>query len=378
MTSKSSFPNPGKTKFLGIEFFRGLATYGVVFIHGLGAISRDQLSLRITHIFSAFSVPFFLLVSFYFAIQDIDNGQRKGFVKTRFSRIMIPYFTWSLIYIFAKYLMFFVTRNNADLERVWADPIHFILFGGAGVQLYFLPLLFTGTIIIFVIGKYFLNSDNIVSIIFLFGLSYCLSLWLSISGNSFNMDRGFAFQNLTQALPTIFSNNSLVRVFLVLLAWTIVCLPYIFIATLLKKLSLQNLMRSQTNQYMLIFLIIIFTLSSLTIFSLDQQIVALSMAFPLLGLLIGILGSKYLIKNTIIETLGKHSYGIYLSHALLTANFLPLMTKFYPESTPTTVNLTNSIIASSIIFLISWLSTYIIFLNKYTARFLLGSYRSSK
>jgi peptidoglycan/LPS O-acetylase OafA/YrhL len=378
MTATPSLPNPDKTKFLGIELFRGLATYGVVFIHGLGEIPRDELSQSITDIFSAFSVPFFLLASFYFAIQDIDSGKKKGFIKNRFLRIIIPYLIWSLIYVFARYFKFLISRSNLDLEQVWHDPIHLILFGGAGVQLYFLPLLFTGTVVIALIGRYFTKGNQINLSIILFGFSYCLSSWLSISGNSFDIERGIAFQVLTQALPAIFSNNFLVRICWVFLAWTIVCLPYIFTAIMLNQLPLKSLMRSQTSQYLLIGLTTIFTLSALAIFSLNQKIAALSIAFPLVGLLIGILGSKYLIKNTVVETLGKHSYGIYLSHALFTAGFLPLMIKFYPSLSSEKLSFINSIIASSTIFLMSWLLTYIILLNKYTARFLLGSYRSSK
>lgn len=47
-------------RLLGIDLFKGIAAYGVVLIHGLGELPRDENALLISKFFVAFCVPYFL------------------------------------------------------------------------------------------------------------------------------------------------------------------------------------------------------------------------------------------------------------------------------------------------------------------------------
>ncbi len=45
-------------RLLGVDLFRGVSAYGVVLIHGLGELPRDEQALMISNFFVAFCVPF--------------------------------------------------------------------------------------------------------------------------------------------------------------------------------------------------------------------------------------------------------------------------------------------------------------------------------
>ncbi len=70
-----------KKRLLGIDLFRGIAAYGVVLIHGLGEIPRNENALLISNFFVAFCVPFFLATSFYFSIKLVHLGVNKPTIK---------------------------------------------------------------------------------------------------------------------------------------------------------------------------------------------------------------------------------------------------------------------------------------------------------
>lgn len=126
-----------------IEFIRGLAMLGVLGIHA-GAYSLDNPHVNI-HLFalleiiSRFSVPIFFFVSAFglFFHHNIDEKfNYSEFMRRRLRTVLIPYITWSCLYMMHYTLIYKDTT-------IWSPVvfIKFLLFGLASYQLYFLVIL---------------------------------------------------------------------------------------------------------------------------------------------------------------------------------------------------------------------------------------------
>jgi probable poly-beta-1,6-N-acetyl-D-glucosamine export protein len=118
-----------------IDGIRTIAILGVVLIHTTTRVLERggyNLTNQITPLFFnqivRFSVPLFLLIS-GFVLELNFKDSTLDFYKKRFSKILIPYLVWSIIY----YL--FVYKYDKD------NFIHTILIGSASYQLYFIPTL---------------------------------------------------------------------------------------------------------------------------------------------------------------------------------------------------------------------------------------------
>jgi len=80
--------------------------------------------------FARFAVPLFFLISgFVLELSDGKDFNYWNYIKRRFSKIVIPYIFWSLIYYFLVY-----NQNHDNLIQVF-------LTGNASYQLYFIPTL---------------------------------------------------------------------------------------------------------------------------------------------------------------------------------------------------------------------------------------------
>ena len=230
--------NKNTQRLLGVDLFRGIAAYAVVFVHSgdesLGLpISQEAISLRMLFYFA---VPFFLASAFYFITSksEIDISQR--FWRSRVDRILIPYASWSIIYLIFRSIFFFQSKQMDRLWDLLRDPLSIFFFGGASYQLYFLPLLFTGTFLT-IIAKYMQKIHISYIFIGFFAIfSIIIDEWLIKSGNGFQLNPNTAFQNLLQTAGWQISSLPLLRFFLVQIAWLIKCFPYLFIGILLLPL----------------------------------------------------------------------------------------------------------------------------------------------
>lgn len=101
-------------RLLGINLCRGFAAYAVVLVHSgdetLGLpISQEAIYLRMLFYFA---VPFFLATSFYFLTAKPEIDTSKRFWSSRVDRIVIPYITWTLIYLLFRSFFFFQSKQN--------------------------------------------------------------------------------------------------------------------------------------------------------------------------------------------------------------------------------------------------------------------------
>ena len=126
-----------KKRVVAIDGLRVVAILGVILIHTTTRV------LEVTHYnlnfyaetlflnqFARFAVPLFFLISGL--VPELTYKEDLDFwtyIKKRFSKIVIPYIVWSLIYYF-----FIYTNNTNNLIRVF-------LTGNASYQLYFIPTL---------------------------------------------------------------------------------------------------------------------------------------------------------------------------------------------------------------------------------------------
>jgi surface polysaccharide O-acyltransferase-like enzyme len=127
--------NNGKPKIYAIEVMRIISITAVLLIHTTTKIleashynlEKYQFTLFLNQ-FGRFAVPLFFLISgFVLEYSSDEKINYWNFIKRRFSKIVIPYIFWSLIYYFFVY-----TNNSTNLLTAFFT-------GNASYQLYFIP-----------------------------------------------------------------------------------------------------------------------------------------------------------------------------------------------------------------------------------------------
>lgn len=121
-----------------LDAIRAIAISAVVLIHTTTRtiettkdnLTGFQFALFLNQI-ARFAVPLFFMVSgFTLELNYTNHTNYFGYLKKRFSKILIPYIFWSLIYYF-----FIYSQNNDNFIEV-------LYLGNASYQLYFIPTLF--------------------------------------------------------------------------------------------------------------------------------------------------------------------------------------------------------------------------------------------
>jgi peptidoglycan/LPS O-acetylase OafA/YrhL len=367
-------------RLLGIDLFRGIAAYGVVLIHGLGELPRDENALLISKFFVAFCVPYFLATSFYFSSYLLLVKTNISYLKTRVKRILVPYLAWSLIYLLARFAGFLI-GNKESFYRLISDPVNMIFFGASAVHLYFLPLLFCGTVVAIPIIKFSRNLQNNLLILF-FVVSTGIYYLIAASENDFLLGEGIAFKQIIDISSLRISNYwmyQFIRVIFVILAWIIRCIPYIIFGIIIHKQQIQQLLYTlslKIEKRTITKLLMMFLVPLLIVALFISKVSFLGLFIPyvmlIYSILISNLISKYVTLTWLTMKLGYLSFGIYLYHALITAGFIPILIKLYPKIINFQLSPLILIISSLVIFFVSLAITYIISLNKTAARILLA------
>lgn len=368
MNSKS------KPRLFGIDLFRGIAAYAVVLLHSGDAslglpISQEAIALRLPFYFA---VPFFLATSFYFLTSKDEIDTSPKFWRSRIDRILIPYAIWSVIFVIFR-LSFFVQSQKMD--RFWdylKDPLGIFFFGGASYQLYFLPLLFTGTFLV-LIAKYLQNLRiNRLVIGILAIISIIIYELLFRSGNAFQLAPNTAFQSLIENFGINIGELPLLRIFLVPIAWVLACLPYLFMGIFLLPLFKQVSQWNNSSRLVGALVCgIVFILTSLAIFiGIPDTLKNILQAYSLL--LLSIILSNYIKSGGVFQNIGLCSFGIYLIHPLVMQGVKGLFIKALPVLA-NEVSVLSIMTVSITCFLISWLVVAVLMKNKWIAKYALGA-----
>lgn len=132
-----------KKRILAVEYIRGISMLGVIGIHtGAYSLSNPFTNIHlfaVLEIFTRFSVPIFFFVSAFglFISHDVDAKlDYTDFMKRRFRTVLIPYITWSLLYM----LHYTVISGDTGIWH-YSLLVKYFLFGLASYQLYFLVIM---------------------------------------------------------------------------------------------------------------------------------------------------------------------------------------------------------------------------------------------
>jgi peptidoglycan/LPS O-acetylase OafA/YrhL len=150
--------SPAVERLAGIEWMRGLAAFGVICIHsGLTVHNNTTPASDIIRMAFDFAVPFFLMLSFFFAIRaEVAHPiSWNDWCQRRASRLLIPFVFWSTVYFTLHLAKLTAHHQTGDIKALLSDPSALILSGGTGVALYFLPLLLTGLALVHLLSGSF-------------------------------------------------------------------------------------------------------------------------------------------------------------------------------------------------------------------------------
>ncbi len=359
-------------RLLGIDLFRGIAVFCVIVLHSDGIITTKPPTWEVIRQFSGFAVPFFLSTSFYLAINKLYSFKENFNLIKRLKRLIIPYFSWSFIYIFYQFSKYLIEQESDKINSLLNHYVSTLFLGGAALHLYFLPLLITGTLVIKLCHYLILRQINLRYLLIGVLLSLIFYQEILISGNSFQVGYNVAFQPL---LDSIFlqRNNPLMNLISVWLSWILRCIPYIIIAMVLSHPITKNKLRKFNFQRLNYVLFISFMFLITNLFAeniLPESIYEISRGY--LALLVAILISRYLKNNYILNSLGVCSFGIYLIHLLVIDFGQIIILKIYPEygiQTSSLMLLTFSIFS----FIVSWVAIYFLVKQKTIAPIMFGN-----
>lgn len=362
-----------RQRLLGIDLCRGLAAFAVIVVHSGDEtwgvpVSYWALQFRL---FFYFAVPFFLAVSFFFTTQNFSKSISFQFLQTKFKRIFIPYAVWSIFYLVFGTIYLSLTNQTARLNEFLQDPLSIIFFGGASYHLYFLPLLFSGILLFFLLKNLLKRHNKIKILAFLSIFGIIVNQLIAFSGSSFRLNPPVAFPSLLNSIAHNTIEYQIARFLLVHIAWMVKCLPYLCLAIILNYLLLKvNPLIFKRRSALLLFFAIFILVNTFRSRFILSELSPVVIAFSLL--LFGICLSSHLNESSIIKSLGNCSFGIYLIHPILKRITTIIMTVTIPKLA-SQVTVISMLCFSISTFLISWLVVLLLMKNKRFAKYMFGN-----
>lgn len=390
-----------KSRFLGIDLLRGLAALAVVMIHAGGEIVYSEsgeltpdLWVRILTQACQFAVPFFLATSFYFMVGKLlkspEQFSGRDFLRSRVTRLLVPYLLWSLIYLAFRAVK--AVQSAGGLAQLFQDPIFLIFLGGSGIHLYFLPLLFTGSLLIPLLHRFAFSKAPLgLSLkqlnVSVFCLIVCLVVyeWMFASGNFFSLGAdclvsplgcSVAFQTIIKGQLNL-AGNPFLRWLATELAWIIRCCLYVFATAVLVHPTVQTYLKNMNPKHIWLWFIV-FAIATMggelewfkvIYFPITLYEMGVSYSLFFCGLAL----SRSLPQHPWIQNLGNASFGIYLIHYLVLVICAQVMTKLLGSLIPSLPPVMFMVTLASICFALSWLFTQLLSKQPCLRRSLFGS-----
>lgn len=368
-------------RLVGIDLMKGIAAYSVAVLHAGDVTNSTSVGFWATQMqrFCSFAVPFFLITSFYLLINRMHVTGKSYSLKNRFQRLIIPYAIWSIFFLLMRSAKFLLLHETDGFEKV-SDVVSIIFFGAAGLPLYFLPLLFTGTLLLNPLSCLIKKDIKLTPLFLVLLFSITLDYILFATGNNFQLGPNIAFESLVNATLPDGNQMPFVRVALVFTAWLIKCLPFIAAAIIVNHLLTRKnrlnpnslLMLSSTLAFLIINLLYFLSVKDLNspiYVDFQPPIYEVTKAIALLVLAICL--SLYLPKSRIIASLSLCSFGIYLMHQPVIQIVRIPMGRLFPEFVYN-VSISSQLFFASLSFGISWLITSYLVKHKITAKLLFG------
>lgn len=354
-------------RLTGIELCRGLAAFAVILVHSgdeTWGIPIADSAVEFRQMFY-FAVPFFIASYFYFATKKAPHAIAQNLWQRKIRRIVIPYVIWSTLFLLSKSFTFVLTDNIDRVQELWSNPIDIIFFGAASYHLYFLPILISGTILLY--SAQYLLKQNALLLVFEALSALIFWQWLVSSENSFVLGEYVAFP----AILNLFSSQTLVhpivRITIINLAWIGNCLPYFFIALLLNHLW--HIERRGWVYYQVTFLFFLFCLILMNITRADfifKGVLDVTNAFTLL--LFGV-SISHKLDSDLITNLGYCSFGIYFIHPYVKSIISLCLSTFFPQLVDS-ISIFSMLLYAIPTFILSWIIINICKQNKFIAQYI--------
>lgn len=123
----------GQDRLVNVEIGKFAAACGVAMIH---LAPNTPAAESLTRVAFLFPVYFFFSASVFFTLQRASRRGGPLLQVLRLERLLVPYASWTLIYLALRLL-----SGRSLLQAPAAEWVKILGFGGAAVHLYFLPLL---------------------------------------------------------------------------------------------------------------------------------------------------------------------------------------------------------------------------------------------
>lgn len=157
---------PQKQYFYEISFIRAIACLCIVMVHVTAGFyyKNDNTFTWLTQFFnqiSRYGTPAFAIISgFLLYNQAIKRGFKlKIFMKSRITKVIIPFFIWSIIYLFLKWNYDQFTLPSSTEET--KDFLYFFFTGKSNYHLYFIAIV-AQFYLLFPLLQYFKSKRSLI------------------------------------------------------------------------------------------------------------------------------------------------------------------------------------------------------------------------
>lgn len=355
-------------RLVGIDLFRGLAIYAVVILHTDEGISVLPPVWSWITDFSLFAVPFFLATAFYLAIDKLYRSQSPYPIRSRLVRLLIPYAFWTVFYLLYKVLKWTAAGESSQLFGLFQDPLSLFFFGGAAFHLYFLPLLFTGTLLL-KFSEFLIRRKVTLRELAIMGLASLLIYEILLLSSNIPNSSNILFQPLLMSILSVGSSNPILRWVSVEFSYLLRCLPYVLLGMLLLHPNARKFCLKLTTGHPALWLLIFFICNAFGSLLLPQSVYEIARGYT--ALLAAIALSNHLKDYDLIRNLGLCSFGIYLVHLIFIEIFQSIAVRIYPNYTDH-INSATLIVISMVILLISWGVALLLMQRKNLSRLMFG------
>jgi surface polysaccharide O-acyltransferase-like enzyme len=368
----SSLGSSKKQRFVGLDLFRGIAAFAVVILHSDEGTSAQSSSWSFVLNFSAFAVPFFLAAAFYLLMRKLSTDRNPIVWGTRFSRLLIPYGVWSLIYLSQNILRFTVKHQPEKLQGLFDNLLGLILLGQAGFHLYFIPLLVTGLLLVFAIEPLIRRRFSLLTHLGFVVASLIVYQAYRLFIVSLNAESSAQVGASIEEMA-LGDANPLLTVGLTIAGYAARCLPYIAIALLLNHPVIRDRLLKLTAKDALLLLIVFMAVNSVQLPPLLRSLHETSIGYSavLLALAVSNVLRDNSLMSRLIRSVGHCSFGIYLMHLLWLDGCWSLLKRF--DLIPAPLSTPMLLWVATLGFGISWATTAFLMKQRRLSRVLFGA-----
>ena len=316
-TADPSPPAPTRpSRSWGVDLGRALAAAAVVVIHasasGAAPVRPGAVTLREL---VSFAVPFFLATSTVLAVRSIAATRSAWSVtRQRLGRLLLPYATWTVIYIGLKAVSSRMADDPDRLKSLVRDPGRLIFLGGASVQLYFLPMLAVGLLMLPLVDVVVRRLRYRADAIGLAALTIVPYWYLGWTGNGYDIASATGLRHAVDPTRTR-AIDAVVRLLLVALVWAARLLPYLGLAVLVRVYKLDR----RCPRWLLGLVVLAFVVVVVGFRPFQPHILReLAVSFPLLLVCFALPSpQRSTTASRALSSVARHSFGIFLVHTAI-------------------------------------------------------------